>query len=379
MSIPEAIVALTGIGLEHLNTLQPFEVRSIVLAQGKQFRNEDPAILLPMPASLRLPGSERVKVHPKMAEVFPAMRRMPAIPLVDQPDGSFQFFNAKQGVLFTIKVINTKTDFIKTLLTPEVHLIYAGHARYGRGPCFGSGGDSPGEEWEEGNGPHPNNDGIFRLGFPFIGVPVGELFEHGYTANLTKSDVTLAAADCEPDLRSQLGSMHRRTLATIADRAVKTNEFTRNKALSALTSDQVLAGLTTQVRNADLAATYWTFDTGNDLNVVHIAGFENTLSTPDDLGAITPLCRVFSHFGCSTFHHNFPVVRKLKGWKREGNERYAYWTTDIANFVVDMYWLQNLLTFDKFNANQPLAASLDHAVRATNANLAQDRQTYRVI
>ncbi len=88
---------------------------------------------------------------------------------------------------------------------------------------------------------------------------------------------------------------------------------------------------------------------------------------------------MFAHFGCSTFHHNFPVVRKLKGWKREGNERYAYWTTDLANFVADMYWLQNLLTYDKFNANKPLAESLDHTVSATNANLARDRQTFRVI
>ena len=49
--IPEAILALTGLGLEHFNTLSPFEIRPIVLAQGKQFRNGDPAILLPMPAS----------------------------------------------------------------------------------------------------------------------------------------------------------------------------------------------------------------------------------------------------------------------------------------------------------------------------------------
>ena len=102
--------------------------------------------------------------------------------------------------------------------------------------------------------------------------------------------------------------------------------------------------------------------------VLH-AGWKGTKSVPDDLGAIDPLCRVFCHFGCSSFKHNYRIVRKEKGWKREGNQKYAYWTTDIAIGVTDIYWLQSILTFPQFNAWDSWQASLDYAVRKTNAAL----------
>jgi len=189
-----ALVALTGDALSHLNSLVlPFEDRQIILAQGKQFRNGDRASPWSMPEVLRLSGADRADItaltpagNPvKVGSVWPNLKKLKAIPIEDAPGGTFQFINAEQGVRYLIKVVNTKDAFITALQTPGAHVIYSGHARFGRGPCFGAGGDSTGEMWEEGT---TAQDGIFRMGFPFIAVDVHDL-THGYTANLAPADV----------------------------------------------------------------------------------------------------------------------------------------------------------------------------------------------
>ena len=184
--------------------------------------------------------------------------------------------------------------------TPGVHLIYTGHARYGRGPCFGSGGSSKGEEWEEGHSAHPNADGIFRMGFPYVPSPVGDIVHHGYTANLARSSVRFSSADCDPDLRARLGALTAHTIDEIASIAIKTAEFSREPALSNLTKADVRDALLSQVRNSDPSAHYWGFRDSEGINIIHVAGWENTLSAPDDLGAETPTCRVFCSF---RLHH----------------------------------------------------------------------------
>lgn len=360
----DAFVQLTGEALDHLNTLvQPPEEREIVIAQGKQFRNGDRAMVWSVPEVFRLSGEERAdldftdrkgNVH-KMGDFNPSLKTLDPIAIEDGPNGTFQFLNFDQGVRFTIRVVNKKDDFIAALLTPGVQVIYAGHARFGRGPCFGDGGDGTGEMWEEGTSAHPNQDGIFRMGFPFIAVPVEDIIEHGYTANLMQADVRPAAADCDPDLRSRLGSLRARTLS------------------------QIDPELVDQVQDPDPDKKWWTLGPASKLEVVMIAGWENTLSAPDDLGAITPLCRSFVHMACSTFKHNHPVMRKLKNWKQEGDERYAFWTTDLSNSIGDHYWLQHLLTYDQFNAFQPLKKSLEFARDKSNKLLKKDGEAFRFI
>jgi len=115
------------------------------------------------------------------------------------------------------------------------------------------------------------------------------------------------------------------------------------------------------------------------MQVVMIAGWIDTLSAPSEIGNFDPACRVFVHMACSTFKHNHPVVRKLKGWKHEGNERYAYWTTDLSDAIGDQYWLQHILTYDKFNAFQSWEKSLEFAKNKSNALLARDGERFRFI
>jgi hypothetical protein len=204
------------------------------------------------------------------------------------------------------------------------------------------------------------------MGYPFLSVEWYEPSKHGYTANLVKSSVKLAAADCDPGVN--LGALQARTLAEI-DKATETFRAKHH----------VTDPLADHVRDKDPNAKWWTFGRGDKMQIVLHAGWQKTTSIPDDLGSLDPLCRVFCHFGCSTYKHNYKVVRKLKGWKKAGNERYAYWTTDLSVGKTDVYWLQHLLTFPEPNAGKPWEKSLAYAVKNTNANLAGDGEKYRLI
>jgi hypothetical protein len=366
MTIPiiNATIALSSAATQAVNTLTiPPEERLIIVAMGKEFRNSDSGTPLSIPESFRLPGSERANVVlgsengvvSTVGHYHPSIKKLPAIPIVDRPDGTFEYLSMEQGVRFIIKIVEGKDEFVRALLTPGAHVVYAGHARYGRGPCFGAGDSGLGEMWEEGTGSHPNKDGIFRMGYPFIGIEAEEILEHGYTANLAEAVSKPNAADCDPDLRPHLSELKGRTISEI---------------------DPALRRL---VRNQDATKKWWSYVTAKKRFVVHSAGWENTLSTPDDIGAITPTCRVFSHLGCSTYKHNYPIVRKLKAWTRAGNERYALFTTNLADFASPHYWLQNLLTFNEPNAFQPLEKSLKYAAATSNKMLNKDRDGCNII
>jgi hypothetical protein len=213
--------------------------------------------------------------------------------------------------------------------------------------------------WEEGTpfdpvtkkAPHPNKDGLFRMGFPFNGIEAEEIVKHGYTANLAPAGATKPpVGECDPDLAAHHSELKPRTLLEI------------NPAIVPLVSDP------------DLTKKWWSYGSPGKRYVVHIAGWQNTKSSPDDLGAITPTCRVFAHLGCSTKKHNRPIIRDSdkKNWVRNGNEGYAYFTTDISFANAGHYWLQHILTYDKFDAFQPWSASLEDAKKKTNDLLLKD-------
>ena len=139
-----------------------------------------------------------------------------------------EYLNHLQGVRFTIEVTTSKQKFIEWLKTPALHVIYMGHARHGRGPCFGAHGiDDRGslvktQDWEQGT---DDDSGIFRMGYPLIGVEISELLGHGYTANaLKESDGRPARADCDPYLRGYLGSLKALSPDEIYDKLDKKQE-----------------------------------------------------------------------------------------------------------------------------------------------------------
>lgn len=368
MSNPQltALLALAGATNQTINTLRlPPEERLIVYATGKMFRNGDPAQPWRNPEVFRMPGKERARLilptndgrtH-TVGQHNRNIKRLPAIPLVQRADGQYEYLNVAQWVRFVIKLVEDKDEFVQGLLTPGAHVIYDGHARYGRGACFGSGGSGPGEMWEEGTGAHPNKDGLFRMGFPFIGIEAKEILEHGYTANLAEANVLPNPADCDPALKPRVGELRPRTLA------------------------QINPALVPWVRDPDPTKLWWSYGSARNRHVVHVAGWENTFSTPDDIGAITPTCRCFSHMGCYTFRLNYPIVRgeKRKNWKRSGNERYAYWTKNRAGVGPVHYFLQHLLTYNQFNAYQSWEASLKYAVAQSNNMLIADGDPCTII
>src|SRR4030095_5071850 len=106
--------------------------------------NGDTGTLWSIPEILRLSGKERLGAIEAVAiptraeggaakKTFPSLAPLPAVPLIDNPTGGFLHISLRQGVIFSIRVVNTKEEFVKSLLDPGLHLIYSGHARFGRG------------------------------------------------------------------------------------------------------------------------------------------------------------------------------------------------------------------------------------------------------
>ena len=318
-----------------------YEDRRIVIAYGLQFHEDE------------------FNSRYTLGNFMPAnLGRFPDVEIVSRTE----YINHRQRVRFLIEETTDKTAFMNYLETPDVHVIYDGHARYGRGPCFGRNGTAdgsvrPGEDWEEGTSA---STGIFRMGYPFIGIPVKETLDHGYTANpMKESEGTPARDDCHPDLRARRGRLRART------------------------PERIHRNLLGHLRNHQAGDKYWVYYASDDGEVgphlVHHAGWENTFSMPFDLGSIDMRCRVFCHWGCDTFHSNYRVVRFLANWRREGNERYAYWTTASSYDGTFTRWVFHLMTYNVDNAFQSWEPSLSYAVQRTNSHLRRDGYRYRVI
>lgn len=341
--------------------IDPPETRRIFWAGGIQFTHDHFLKLIADDvADPALTDADRAsRLALLRAQMFPEglLDRIPGLFVID--DGITRqalHFNAEQNVLYTIESIEDKASFITALLTPNVIVLYAGHARFGRGPCF-SPNETPSDDWE--NGTDPVTRGLFRMGFPFLSVPLHEFQEHGYHATLLSGDEPKPrAADSEPDLRRRLGQLVRRTV----------RQMHVDAAVVAKVAE--LFGV-----DPDSPETFWTFvaldraEIGPEVHVVLIAHWKDTVSAPADLGSIEPLCRVFCHFGCSTFQHNHPPLRKFKKWVREGDERHAFFTTDVANNQGSVLFLKNLLTMPGRQSRKPWAPWLARGISLTNRDL----------
>ena len=316
----------------------PFEKRNIVVAQGIEFNNAD------MSADERVPGGS---LQTRMAAA--------GTPLVINAAGDQATFKSvKQGVDFTIKVVNTKSAFKAALESDKTHhVIYDGHSRFGRGCCFGT-NPAPGEDWE--NGSSPKTTGLFRMAFPFVAVPVSDIKHHGYTADLVPISETLTPKNCESDLRLfvSLNSVKAHKLADV-DSSVH-GQLRINKGAIGPKDH------------------FWAFHwPGEGFSVVVHAGFEKTASAPMDLGATDIKCRVFCHLGCSSLQHYHAIVRERKKFTKVGNtDNFAYFTSDLSFSFTGPHWLFHLLTYDQFNAGQPWEPSLEYARKKANVDIKAD-------
>jgi len=93
---------------------------------------------------------------------------------------SAEYTNTDQKVHYIINLIHSKDEFKQALETENKHVVYNGHSRYGRGACFdvySGAADETGDQWEQGS---DNDDGLFRLGYPYVGIPLEDIHHHEY-------------------------------------------------------------------------------------------------------------------------------------------------------------------------------------------------------
>lgn len=334
-------------------TCPSLEIRRITLAQGIEFNNSDlrdwPYLMLPY--GLLAPVSVRDKRWPK------SMRARGPLTIVSSGN-TFSYTSLAQGVKYIVTIVTSKKDFRNALLTKDMHVVYGGHARYGRGPCFGT-SDAPGEDWE--NGTNPSTTGLFRMGYPFIGVPVDEILHHGYTADLVPAGVKVTADQAEPDLKPFVSNLKKLKISEIDPRLQR---WAKDKS------------------SEKRWLSYKSFEGGKIAPFVVLnAGWTRTVSAPADLGATTPQCRVFCHFGCDTKKHNQKILRDsaFKGWKKNGDDRFAFFTTAIAGIITPVYWLYHLFTYSVYSASGPWEPSLNYALSKVNVDLRLDGEGFQII
>jgi hypothetical protein len=315
-----------------------YEERLIILAQGKQFQNSQ--------------LSDATYAIPDYLQ-----SRIPSMVVTD--DRNMTYSSDAQHVNFTIRRVTTKSDLITAMTTDGAHVVYCGHARFGQGPCFGDTVD-PGEEWGS-KSTDATQTGVFRAGFPYIGLPIDEICdEHQYTVSpVSGSNDKPAASDCHPHARQLYGSMQQFSVSDYAQKCQAS-------------SDQVA----TFLGNAGSSDTFWGYDgTGEsgkfERHVLCACDWQNTDITPNDIGAVNMTCKAFICIACSTFVHHYPVVRQLKGWTHSGDSNYAYWTTRVTySSVMTARWLYRILTYPQRNDNQAWQASLEWAKTMANQDYA---------
>ncbi|BBO88405.1 hypothetical protein [Desulfosarcina ovata] len=149
---------------------------------------------------------EYIDIHPMFLVPNDQGKIMHKVPLTDRGSSHafrYEYINSKQEVIYRLKVVQTKREFKKWLETPGIMVIYAGHSRYGRGACFGD-MPAPGDRWEDGSGCTINklstDDGLLRLGFEFVGIPITDIHHHHYHTKPFRGLLKINAKTCHPEI-----------------------------------------------------------------------------------------------------------------------------------------------------------------------------------
>lgn len=266
-----------------------------------------------------------------------------------------EYTSTQQRVHYIIRIIHSKDEFKNALETEGIHVVYNGHSRYGRGACFdvySNHANQRGEQWEQGIN---NNNGIFRLGYPYIGIPFEDIEHHQYH---------FAPVPIENDVPPR---SHRHPHA--------------RRQISRKTLPESLRELAHPDYRSE-SNRYWGFTRRGKIHILLHAGWENTLSNPYDLGVTILRCRVFCHFGCSSRIHFWRIVRRpeYKGWVRPSppTDRYAYFTTAPSDEKDSLYWLYYVLKYPHQNSFEPWWNSLQWAKRRTNRKLRSEGAAFRI-
>jgi len=208
---------------------------------------------------------------------------------------------------------------------------------------------------------------------------------HGYSTDVVSVKVSPALSD-----REYKRTLHEWTLTQLKHKTenyinelIRRKEFKEHKETELRRYLATLGSLDTQLRivgdrvpmvsNGDALRPddkFWAYHSGEGPAVLLQAGWKETVTKPMDLGAIDLKCRVFCHFGCSSYVHYRSIVRNQKNWKKSGNtDRFAYFTSGLAVSITGPFWLYYLLTYDQFSACKPWEDSLEYARIKTNSRI----------
>ncbi len=236
-------------------------------------------------------------------------------------------YNARDAhhAVYTVKFVYTRADFKTYLHSPEVHLIYCGHSREGRGPCFLD------KSTPEGKGEYWGDDGIFKMAFDFIGAPTNDINENEYHPHLVSPGETIDASKCEPvHLGKHYGELAPRL--TGAPLIVPTREY---------------------MGYVDEKKVEW-------LAMKAGAG---------DFDGTQPRARALCLFSCDTADYWKPIVQASQ-WKPSPDHGLVYYTsaTDSPTTTTGL-WLRHLFTYQ--GPAGPWKPSLDYAMGKTNAGISE--------
>ncbi|MFO0680392.1 MAG: hypothetical protein U0169_27965, partial [Polyangiaceae bacterium] len=184
------------------------ETRHLWIFMGAEFLNFDGTHqVLTDPTSF---SSARTSSVRDVRHAVPTVTALPPIPLTPLVDDGGRvahadrkrctFENHTQRINYIIHWRGQLDEFKTQLQNPNAAVIYQGHARYGRGPCFGPAGSPPanhGEFWNDGLTSH---EGIFRMGQEWLSVTGEEISSHQYHTNLAIASDTVDMTRADPDL-----------------------------------------------------------------------------------------------------------------------------------------------------------------------------------
>lgn len=376
----------TGSSGTVVNFVSQLEVREVVIAEGVQFHESDTVAHNNLIKSY----SDKLDADPSAFRTDPVLRRLAAnttgtdaqrarqiqriiarskeytdIMFLEEklaPDfkvsadrKSAEYLSNAQGVQYKFRLVNTQADFKTALETPGLIVVYGGHARYGRGPCFDqySGASAEtGDQWEEGT--HANN-GIFRMGYPYVPVEIEDMEHHQYTFKPIPVEWPKP-----PSENKHPYSRHpeaRRTLVPIQ--------------VNQKVADHVKSGFTSP------SGKYW----GYGSHLVLYAGWDGAARPTYNLNDVDFRCRTFCHFGCSSQIHCWQLIRHkgYKGWVRPNppTDRLAYFTTATSDWRT-AYWIFYLLSYARPNSSTHFFDCHEDAVRRANRRLAAESAGYQI-
>ncbi len=318
-----------------------YETREIILAQGAQAHDAD----------LQAPYDSWRQANPNASPdgapayllaggtIFAYLAERLGSGFTASSPGQAEYTSEAQRVTYRIRTVQGRDAYKQALETENVHVIYQGHSRSGRGPCFEvtAGGHNPaGEHWEEGTGP---DNGIFRSGFPYVPISISDIEHHRYRfAPVPTESPAPPSNELHPSARTGLSAVS----LPEALRELVTPEFASPSHRYRGASGKILLR----------------------------AGWTGTRAAPHDVGATGVRCKAWCLFGCSTRLHFYDFVRetRYKNWRRNSppTTNFFYVTTNPADMRATAFWLRALLSYDRPNAFESWNASLEAAKTRAN-------------